>query len=145
LQSASNPYQAPLGDSAAKFQQNSSTGLTWLFGGVGILIACAFILSYLMLAEVPCIKQDCFERNIKIPSVISTGECVVIFVCEYWFILSIVTIGPLVVIERYCSVANKRKIRRSLGLIIGIASLLFTLWVAWAALSAMNWGSLYLT
>ena len=144
MQTASNPYQAPLGDSAAKLRQNSSSGLTWLFGGVGILIVCGFILGYLMLAEVPCIKKDCFERNINIPSVISIGEYVVISVCEYWFILLIVTIGPLVLIERYCSVANKRKIRRSLGIIIGIASLLFTLWVTWAALSAMNWVTLYL-
>ena len=108
-----NPYQTPFSDSTAKVRQNISSGLTWLVGGVGVLIVCGIILGYLMLAEAPCIKQDCFARNIRIPFAVSIGENVVVFVCENWFVLLTATIGLLVMIERYCSVANKRKIRRS--------------------------------
>ena len=138
-----NPYQSPRDGSTAKLDLSDPTGSKGLLFGFVALVICTIVLGYLALAEVPCIRKDFSQKNGDVPQIVTLGENFVIFVCENFLILFPLLAVTLIVIETMTSGNKKRLVRRSLGIIIGTATIILTIIVALGALSAMNWTSLY--
>ena len=142
---AGNPYQAPEHSSATTRSSAPSSGMAWLLACACSLVVCALLLGYFCLFEVPVLRADFDQRNVAVPLFVTMGENVVIFTCENFLMLFLLTLFGFVVIEVSTSGKTKQRTRRLLSIAVGAAALLFTALVIWATLAAMNWTSLYMS
>lgn len=87
--------------------------------------------------------SDFDQRNAELPGDLLAINRAAPFILEYWFIFVLPVVVMILLTEWRFTGGIKKKVRRWIGVGIGITSVMFTFWLAWATLSQAGWQLLY--
>lgn len=146
LQTTRNPYQSPSTgvSSCVSEEPKKRSGLSWLLVGIAISVVCLLISGYFALCEIPCVLDTLEQRNAKLPLDLWVVSRCVPFVINYWLVFVLPILAMLLATEWQFTGDTKEMVRRWTGFGIGLTSVIFTSWLAWATLSQADWKLLYL-
>lgn len=141
MEAAQNPYCSPASSGSTGPKEQS--GLRWLLTGMAVFLACLLVSGYFVVMEIPFVLADFDRRNVQLPEDLLVVNRAAPFILKYWYIFVLAVLALFLVTEWRFAGGTKRRIRRWIGVGIGITSMTFTFWLAWATLSRAGWQLLY--